>query len=162
MGGTARIGHNLQPLAARLGPDTPVTGWGTGFNRAIDAQLAACGIALLDSVTDLIPAALARLGRDPMSTAPADFEAAAEAIAAIRPQVRDFHAARDVEDLASGEICLAVGYSGDVLQAADRAAEAGQGAGGGRCRPGRGGDDLVRHAGDPGRCARPGGGPCRH
>jgi putrescine transport system substrate-binding protein len=128
MWGTTGIGYNVQALADRLGPDAPVTGWGTVFDPEVAAQLADCGIALLDSVTDMIPAALAWLGRDPMSTEPSDFEAAAAAIQAIRPHLRYFHSSRYVEDLASGEICLAVGYSGDVFQAMDRAAEAGTGA----------------------------------
>ena len=127
MWGTTGIGYNPQALAARLGPDAPVTGWDTVFDPATAAQLADCGIALLDSVTDIFPAALAWLGRDPMSTDPADFEAAAAALQAIRPHIRYLHSSRYVEDLASGEICLAVGYSGDIFQAADRAAEAGQG-----------------------------------
>jgi len=127
MWGTTGLGYNVDALADRLGRDTPVTSWGMVFDPAIAAELADCGIAFLDSATDMIPAAMAWLGIDPRSTQTADFEAAAAALDAVRPFVRYFHSSQYIADLANGEICIAVGWSGDVFQAAERAAEAGRG-----------------------------------
>ncbi len=72
----------------------------------------------------MFPAALAYLGRDPLSRDPADLTRAAAAVEAIRPYVRKFHSSEYINDLANGALCLAWGYSGDVIQARNRAAEA--------------------------------------
>jgi putrescine transport system substrate-binding protein len=124
MWGTTGIGYNVEAVAARLGEDAPVGSWGLVFDPANAEKLADCGIALLDSPTDMLPAALAYLGLDPTSSDPDDLEKAAQALEAIRPYVRYFHSSQYISDLANGEICAAVGYSGDVFIAADRAAEA--------------------------------------
>jgi putrescine transport system substrate-binding protein len=74
----------------------------------------------------MYPAAFAWMGLDPQSTAAEDFEAATEMMMAVRDTVRYFHSSQYISDLANGEICVAVGWSGDVLQAAERADEAGR------------------------------------
>ena len=79
---------------------------------------------MLDSADDIIPAALHYLGLDPNSTKPADLERAAALLTKIRPYVRKFHSSEYLNALASGEICLVVGWSGDIKQAQKRAAEA--------------------------------------
>ena len=79
---------------------------------------------MLDSADDIIPAALRYLGLDPNSTDPKDFEKATELLTKIRPSVRKFHSSEYLNALASGEICLVVGWSGDIKQAQKRAAEA--------------------------------------
>jgi putrescine transport system substrate-binding protein len=84
-------------------------------------------VYMLDSADDNLPAALHFLGLDPNSTAPAELEKAAALVTAVRPAVRKFHSSEYLNALASGEICLAVGWSGDVKQAQKRAAEAGNG-----------------------------------
>ena len=79
---------------------------------------------MLDSADDIMPAALHYLGLDPNSTKPADLERAADLLGKIRPSVRKFHSSEYLNALASGEICLVVGWSGDVKQAQRRAREA--------------------------------------
>jgi putrescine transport system substrate-binding protein len=79
---------------------------------------------MLDSADDILPAALSYLGIDPNSTRQADLERAADLVIRIRPYVRKFHSSEYLGALASGEICLVVGWSGDVMQARSRAAEA--------------------------------------
>ena len=82
---------------------------------------------MLDSADDIFPAALGYLGLDPNSTKPADLEKAADLVSKIRPYVRKFHSSEYLSALATGEICFVVGWSGDILQARSRAAEANSG-----------------------------------
>ncbi len=125
--GTTGIGYNVDAMIERMGEDFDPATWSVLFDPEIVSRFADCGVALLDAPTDVFPAALKYLGRNPKSTDPADLEAAAEVIMAIRPYVRYFHSSQYISDLANGEICLAFGWSGDILQAADRAEEAGRG-----------------------------------
>ena len=125
MWGTTGIGYNIDKVAERLGEDFEVDTWSMIFDPEIAGQLADCGISWLDSPTDMFPAAFAYMGIDPQSTDAADFEAAAEMMADVRDTVRYFHSSQYISDLANGETCVAVGWSGDVLQAAERADEAG-------------------------------------
>jgi putrescine transport system substrate-binding protein len=83
-----------------------------------------CGIQVLDSPDDMLPSALAYLGLNPDSKDQADIEKAGELITSIRPNIQKFHSSEYINALANGDICMAVGYSGDVLQARDRAGEA--------------------------------------
>jgi putrescine transport system substrate-binding protein len=105
-------------------PDAPVYSLKVLFDPAIVSRFKSCGVMLLDSATDMIPAALAYLGRNPDSHAREDLEEAAKALQAIRPFVRKFHSSEYINGLANGDVCLAFGYSGDIKQAARRAAEA--------------------------------------
>jgi putrescine transport system substrate-binding protein len=125
--GTTGIGYNAAAVAERLGDDYVVNSWSLIFDPEKAALFQDCGIAWLDAPTEMFPAAMNYLGLDPTSTAEADFNAAVELINSVRPTVRYFHSSQYISDLANGEVCIAVGWSGDVLQAADRAAEAGQG-----------------------------------
>jgi putrescine transport system substrate-binding protein len=126
MWGTTGIGYNIDMVAERLGEDFEVDTWAMVFDPEVAAQLADCGIAWLDSPTDMYPAAMAWMGLDPQSTSAEDFEAATEMMLEVREHVRYFHSSQYISDLANGEICVAVGWSGDVLQAAERAEEAGR------------------------------------
>lgn len=125
--GTTGIGYNTAAVAERLGPDAKVDSWSIVFDPEIAAKLADCGIAWLDAPTEMFPAALRYLGLEPTTTSEADFQAAADLLMSVRQHVRYFHSSQYISDLANGEICVAVGWSGDVLQASDRAAEAGRG-----------------------------------
>ena len=122
--GTTGIGYNPALVKAALGDSAPTDSLALLFDPANAKKLASCGIALLDSAQEMFPAALAYLGRDPLSRAPEDLERAAAAITAIRPAIRKFHSSQYINDLANGDLCVAFGYSGDVLQARNRAAEA--------------------------------------
>ena len=123
--GTVGLGLNPQNLKA-LAPDAPTDSWDLLFKPANAKRLAPCGIALLDSAIDVIPTALAYLRRSPDSTDAADLAAVEALLKGIRPFIRSFAGAGTVETLASGETCLALSYSGDVIQAGLRAAEAGR------------------------------------
>lgn len=126
MWGTTGFGFNVKAISERLG-DMPTDTWSLFFDPAVVSKLADCGVALLDAPTDVMATALKYLGLDPNSESPGDLAKAEELLAAIRPHIRYFHSSQYIDDLANGEICLAMGYSGDILQAADRAAEANQG-----------------------------------
>lgn len=119
--GTTGIGYNAQAVAERLGEDYEVDSWSLIFDPEKAALFQDCGIAWLDTEKEMFPAAMRYLGLDPTSTSEEDFDAAVELLMGVRSTVRYFHSSQYISDLANGEICLAVGWSGDVLQAAERA-----------------------------------------
>lgn len=123
MWGTTGIGYNTRTLMRAM-PDAPVYSLKVLFDPAIVQRFKSCGVVVLDSATDVIPAALAYLGRNPDSHSIEDLEAAAKVLQAIRPFVRKWHSSEYINDLANGDACLAFGYSGDIKQAGKRAAEA--------------------------------------
>ncbi len=124
MWGTTGLGVNVGKVTEALGPDAPIDSWSLVFDPANMEKLADCGVHFLDAPTEMIPAALAYLGENPDSQDP-DVIAKAEAVyAAVRPYIQKFHSSEYINALANGEICVAVGWSGDVLQARDRADEA--------------------------------------
>jgi putrescine transport system substrate-binding protein len=125
MWGTTGIGYDAGKLAEIL-PDAPVDSWSLIFDPAIIAKFKDCGVSLLDDPTDMVSTALLWLGKDPNSQSEADLAQAEAALLAIRPYIRSIHSSQYIEDLANGEVCIAVGYSGDILQAQDRAEEAGK------------------------------------
>ena len=124
MWGTTGIGYNVKAVKARLGEGAVIDSWDVVFKPEELAKLKDCGVHMLDSPEDILPAALQYLGLNPNSTDPKDLEKAAEMMTKIRPSVRKFHSSEYLNALASGEICLVVGWSGDIKQAQKRAAEA--------------------------------------
>jgi putrescine transport system substrate-binding protein len=126
MWGTTGIGYNVDLIAERM-PDAPVDSWAMIFDPGVVARFADCGVHLLDASDELIPAALNYIGEDPASKDTAVIEKAEAVLMAIRPHIQKFHSSEYINALANGDICLAVGWSGDVLQARDRADEAGSG-----------------------------------
>lgn len=127
MWGTTGIGYNVDKVKAALGDDVAVDSLSIVFDPKNMEKLKDCGVFFLDAPTELIPAALKYLGLDPDSKDPDDIEKAGEALKAVRPYIQKFHSSEYINALANGDICLAVGWSGDVLQARDRAAEADNG-----------------------------------
>lgn len=127
MWGTSGLGLNVEKVKAALGADVPLDTWALIFDPEKAAKLEGCGIALLDDPTEVFSAALAYLGRDPNSLAKDDLDAAAALIKGVYPHIRYFHSSQYITDLANGDVCVAQGYSGDVLQAKERAEEAGKG-----------------------------------
>jgi putrescine transport system substrate-binding protein len=121
--GTIGLGVNEAKVKAAA-PDAPMDSWSLLFRPENAKRLAACGIVMMDSAIDVIPSVLTYLGRDPDSNAPADLAAVEQALLAIRPYIRSFASGGALEALATGQACLAFDYSGDVSQAASRAAEA--------------------------------------
>jgi putrescine transport system substrate-binding protein len=126
MWGTTVIGYDAAKVAAIM-PDAPTDSWDLVFDPAVISRFKDCGVSLLDDPTDMVATALLWLGKDPNSQSEADLQLAEDALLAIRPYIRTIHSSQYIEDLANGEICIAVGYSGDMLQARDRAEEAGTG-----------------------------------
>ncbi len=127
MWGTSGLGINTAKVKAALGDSTPLDTWGLVFDPKMAEKLAGCGISLLDDATEVFSAALAYLGKDPNSLDPADLEAATALVQSVHPYIRYFHSSQYQSDLANGDLCVAHGYSGDVLQAKTRAEEAGNG-----------------------------------
>jgi putrescine transport system substrate-binding protein len=124
MWGTTGIGYNVKAVQKILGPDARIDSWDIVFKPENLAKFRDCGVHMLDSPDDIFPAALGYLGLDPNSTRQADLEKAADLISKIRPYVRKFHSSEYLSALATGEICFVVGWSGDIMQARSRAAEA--------------------------------------
>jgi putrescine transport system substrate-binding protein len=124
MWGTTGIGINVNKVHEILGDDVPADGWGLIFDPKLSGKLKDCGISLMDDSTEVFAAALAYLGKDPNSSAKADLDAAQALLTSIRPNIRYFHSSQYITDLANGDLCVAHAYSGDVLQARDRADEA--------------------------------------
>ncbi|MFD0916182.1 polyamine ABC transporter substrate-binding protein [Pseudahrensia aquimaris] len=122
MWGTTAIGYNIKAAQERIG-GVPVS-WDTIFDPEKLAKFADCGVHMLDAPEEMVPAALNYLGKNPDSKDAADIEAAGELLAKIKPSIQKFHSSEYINALANGDICLAVGWSGDVFQARDRAAEA--------------------------------------
>lgn len=126
--GTNGIGYNVDQVRKALGPDAPVDSFDLIFRPANAARLATCGIAMLDAPRDVLAVALRYQGIDPNSEDPEVYRNQAKRLLdAVRPYIRYFHSSQFINDLANGEICVAYGYSGDILQAGDRAREAGNG-----------------------------------
>ncbi|MCW7543555.1 polyamine ABC transporter substrate-binding protein [Aurantimonas litoralis] len=126
MWGTTGIGYNKQMVEERI-DNPPTDSWDLIFDPQYAEKLADCGIMMLDAPTEVMPAALNHLGLDPNSTDPGEIEQAKEMLLKVRPFVRKFHSSEYINALANGDICVGYGYSGDIFQARDRAAEAGQG-----------------------------------
>ena len=124
MWGTTGIGYNVKAAESILGSGAKIDSWDIVFKPESLAKFRDCGIHMLDSPDDIFPAALNYLGLDPNSTKQADLEKAADLVGKIRPFVRKFHSSEYLSALATGEICLVVGWSGDIMQARSRAAEA--------------------------------------
>jgi putrescine transport system substrate-binding protein len=124
MWGTTGIGYNVKAVQKILGPEGKIDSWDIVFKPENLAKFRDCGVHMLDSADDIFPAALSYLGLDPNSTKQADLEKAADLVSKITPYVRKFHSSEYLSALATGEICLVVGWSGDVMQARSRAAEA--------------------------------------
>lgn len=124
MWGTVGIGYNTARAKERLALGEAIDSWNIVFDPEKLARFRDCGVDMLDSAEDIFAAALRHLGLDPNSSDTAELEKAAELVAAIRPSVRKFHSSEYLNALATGEICLVVGYSGDIKQAMNRAAEA--------------------------------------
>lgn len=127
MWGTTGLGYNVAKVKERLGADSAVDSWSVLFDPDKVKKLADCGVHVLDATEELFPAALRWLGLDPNSKKEEDLRKAADALAKIKPYIRKFHSSEYINALANGDICLALGYSGDILQARKRAQEAGNG-----------------------------------
>lgn len=123
MWGTTSLGYNVGKIKAAM-PDAPVDSWDMIFKPEVVSKFKDCGIHLLDSADDILPAALHYLKLNPDSKDPEDIKKAGELLEKVRPNIQKFHSSEFINALANGDICLAVGFSGDILQGANRAKEA--------------------------------------
>lgn len=123
------LGYNKAMVSAALGDAAPVDSWRLLLDPANAKKLASCGISLLDTPQEVVPATLAYLGLDPQSRNQDDLAKAMAALEKIRPYIRKFHSSEYINDLANGDLCLALGYSGDVVMARNRARDAHNGVG---------------------------------
>lgn len=123
MWGTTGIGYNVDKVKERLG-DIPMNTWDIVFKPEILSKLKDCGVYMLDGPEEIIPSAMKYLGLDPDSKKPEDIQKAGELLMKIRPYIKKFDSSGYINALARGDICLAVGWSGDVFQARTRALEA--------------------------------------
>ena len=122
--GTTGIGYNRDKVIKRLGANAPLNTWALLFDPKNAAKLKDCGVAILDDGEEALHAMLIYLGRDPNSAKPEDLAAAVAGYKSIHPYIKYFHSSQYINDLAGGDICIAMGYSGDVVQARNRALEA--------------------------------------
>jgi putrescine transport system substrate-binding protein len=126
MWGTNGIGYNEKLVKALL-PKAPLDSWRMVFDPAVASKVAKCGISVLDSPAEMMRAVYNYLGKDPNSQSPDDLVKAEAVLTKIKPYIRTINSSQYIEALANGDICVAVGYNGDVLQARDRARAAGKG-----------------------------------
>jgi putrescine transport system substrate-binding protein len=126
MWGTNGLGYN-EKMVKQLMPDAPLDSWRLVFDPAVASKIAKCGISVLDSPAEMFRVVLSYLGRDPNSSKPEDAAAAEETLLKIRPYIRNINSSEYIEALANGDLCVAVGYNGDILQARDRARDANKG-----------------------------------
>lgn len=124
MWGTTGIGVNVAKVKEVLGDDAPIDSLSLIFDPANMEKLASCGVQILDAPDEVIPAALTYLGEDPNSHDKDVIGKVEPVLTAIAPYVQKFQSSEYINALANGDICVAFGWSGDVLQARDRAAEA--------------------------------------
>jgi putrescine transport system substrate-binding protein len=123
---TSGVGYNTAEISAHM-PDAPVDSWRMLFDPAVVSKFQDCGVSILDAPSEVVGTVLIFLGRNPNSNSPDDLKAAMAVLQAIRPYLRYVDASRYIDNFANGDICLAMGWSGDVKQAHDRARDAGKG-----------------------------------
>jgi putrescine transport system substrate-binding protein len=120
MWGTTAIGYSEAKIRERM-PDAPVDSWDLIFKPEIIAKFKGCGVSFVNSPTDILPAALNYLHLDPNNRSADDIAKAFALLQSIRPNIQKFAGFEYIAALADGDICLAVGYSGDIVQARNRA-----------------------------------------
>lgn len=121
--GTTGIGYNPEKVKAALGVDT-IDSWDVIFKPENMEKLKACGVSMLDAPDEVYAAALHYQGMNPNPTSVEDVKKAEELLMQVRPYVTYFHSSKYISDLANGNICVALGWSGDIFQAQARAEEA--------------------------------------
>ncbi len=120
MWGTTGFGYNVKKVKAAM-PDAPVGSWAMLFDPDVVSQLKGCGVTLLDAPTEVYENLMSYLGRDPQSERKSDVDLFTEHMLKVRPSIKYFHSSQNINDLANGEICVSMGWSGDMLMARDRA-----------------------------------------
>lgn len=123
MWGTTGIGYNVEKVKKALG-DVPVDSWDVLFKPENAQKLKSCGVNILDASDETFAIAMNYAGKDPDSKDAKDLEAGGKVYSAVRPFAKTFNSSAYIDDLANGDICITIGWSGDILQAKNRAEEA--------------------------------------
>ncbi|EHD21958.1 MULTISPECIES: spermidine/putrescine ABC transporter substrate-binding protein PotF [Brenneria] len=122
---TTGIGYNVDKVKAALGADAPLDSWDLVLKPENLEKLKSCGVSFLDAPEEIFATVLNYQGKDANSSKAADYNGSAtELLLKLRPSIRYFHSSQYINDLANGDICVAIGWAGDVMQAANRAKEA--------------------------------------
>lgn len=124
--GTSGVGYNVDKIQAAM-PDAPIDSFAMFYDPKVVSKFKDCGVTVLDAPSEVVGTVLIYLGKEANSENPDDLAAAEKVLMSVRPYIKYINSSKYIEDLANGEICLALGWSGDVLQARDRADEAGNG-----------------------------------
>lgn len=127
MWGTTGIAYNKDKVEAILGKDMPLDTWSLVFDPEITKKLSSCGVALMDDALEVFVAARIYKGLPTDTYSKNAIQEAVDVVNAVRPNIRYFHNSQTVNDIANGDICVAMGFSGDLLQGQARAKEAGNG-----------------------------------
>ncbi|MFM2485391.1 extracellular solute-binding protein [Celerinatantimonas yamalensis] len=123
--GTTGIGYNVDKIKQILGPDAPVDSWDLVFQPKYMKKLQQCGVSFLNAPTEILSTALNYMGKNPNSTTPSDYtDVALPLLKKIRPYISDINSSQYINDLANGDVCVVIGWSGDVMMAANRAEQA--------------------------------------
>ena len=127
--GYVTIGINTAKVKAALGANPnplpmPDNAWSLIFDPKYAAKLKGCGVNFLDSASEVLPVAMLYVGKPAYGTKPADYDAAAAMLKSVRPFVTRFSSSGYIDDLARGQLCAVMGYSGDINIARARALEA--------------------------------------
>lgn len=122
MWGTSGVAYNEEAIKAAM-PNAPVDSFAMFWDPKVVSKFAKCGVSVLDAPSEVVGTVLIYLGKDANSEDPEDLKAAEKVLISVRPYIRLINSSKYIEDLANGEICLALGWSGDVLQAKSRAEE---------------------------------------
>ncbi|HQR78033.1 MAG TPA: polyamine ABC transporter substrate-binding protein [Burkholderiaceae bacterium] len=126
MWGTDAIGYNVKKAKA-VAPDAPLNSWKVMFDPAWVSKFKSCGVSVLDAPDEVVGIVLAYLGKDPNSENLDDLKLAEDTLMKIRPYIKTINSSPYIDALANGDLCLVLGWSGDILQARSRAEEAKQG-----------------------------------
>ena len=127
LGGTTGIGFNPKKVAEVMGPDFKMDSWDAVLKPENLSKLSKCGVSFLNAPTEIFATVLHYTGKDSNSTNVADYKEAGKLLTTLRPYITYFHSSQYINDLANGDICVAMGYSGDIFHARDRADEAANG-----------------------------------
>lgn len=127
LSGTTGIAYNVDKVAKYLGPDFKIDSWDVFFKPEILSKLTPCGVAVLNAPTEIMGTAMHYLGLNPNDKDPKAYKPAEKLLKTMAPHVTYFHSSQNINDLANGDICITIGWSGDLMQAKARAEEAGNG-----------------------------------
>ncbi|WP_423222079.1 polyamine ABC transporter substrate-binding protein [Ideonella lacteola] len=119
--GFTTVGINVEKVKAAIGGPLPDNVWDLVFKPEYISKLKSCGVSFLDSADEVVPAAMHYLGKERVSKNPADYTAALNLLKSVRPYVTLFSSSGYINDMASGSICVALGWSGDINIARQRA-----------------------------------------